>query len=1660
MKLVPPDQRKAISAVRLALSVVAVSLKQQLLYASPTWWSQRNVVVQSAVPDDYAPANQGQLKNIAKAAIAEMDAKLTGGAGEELHNLANSWSTPAAPTNDFAPVNLGQLKKVARPFYDRLIALGIVDYYPWLSSPNLPDDFAVANIGQVKNLFSFEIPSGNLLNDPRTDRLAAGQFSASIALEENAAWIWNDHLSNGSEFDRDYPHRISGLPGIRSVSAGERYLVALANDGSVWTWGDNAVGQLDDGTNIGRNIPAAVPNLGDIVSAKAGAFHVLALRGDGTLVAWGDNYYGQLGTGDTTPSPIFMSIPSLDNVQKIAASYGKSAALKTDGTVWIWGYERYNGQDIFHTNPAAVPELLDVVDIAAGYEHMVAVKSDGTVRAWGSNYANQIANGYPWWKYQDVPFQVPNLPPIVKVASSYDHTLAIANDGTVWAWGYNFDGQLGDGTTNPRQTPVQASGLTDVIAVATAYTYSLAMKSDGTVWAWGDGAVGTLPGTDRHVPQQVGLGVFDTNHNGMDDRWEIHYLGNLNQSGDADFDGDGISNRLEYLRGTDPTDYYNGAKPVVEIASGNNQIGDPGAFLAKPLRVRVKSAAGNLLTNAPVIFNVSGGVGGLAASPGMQVQQQFVARSDSNGEVTAYQALPDAAGTSIRTAATAGIGTQASSVTFRSIVRFSQGTPTPPPNPSATPAGSPSPSATPNSTPIAPYRYAIIDLGPGMYPTRINKKGTILVGGPDPGREDGWGYGLWRGGSIEWLRPPDSCSSVAAGDLNDRDTVAGNFSSCLPISDNERELNAGFIWLSTSATPTKISGAGRYPGWGPYNFDIYTRSFLVTVINNLDDAYGQMLTGTVRGFLYRSLFVWNSAHCPAGASAPSQLSNEAAVNDDPDDIFLSSWSGSSDTIVRASSEHYIGSKVIPDAKSVGFTIGGRSTGMIDGQSVDFRPVDINETGLVVGLTSDADMIIHSLARPPLLPIPDVTLGQSESIAINDHTRPAPPLDAQSSPTASPQPTAIPAPQILSWTGNALVLWELQPDGPTWHPFGLEEMIPSMDGWDALTPYDMNDNGLIIGTAWYKDPSNPAAPSELHGFLLVPCDLMVDGNRDGKMSFDDQTVQGADQTSEDTPYRFWVNDDQDAGSGTNGSEEVTPVQLRDNQDEKIQSVRDCEDLTRLWLNIKGLTESFKTGALKFVLKFRNITSGNPAVRVFRAAENGGRGYITNEGWGALQASPPFDTALPGTNGPGIASSTTGIHVHRQFWQGIDEVNPVINLLFEGVEEGEGALYCEIVSEDGRRVGTSPGIRLDIKNVQKMYERAKAQPENIAAPYSAFAPFTGPVTYVSDPDGQPFQKPWYETDQCLVFVHGWNVSYDEYRGVAQTLFKRLWHQGFKGHFASLRWDTRKSDGMFDAGEYNRSENRAYGYAAALKQWATILSNGYTVSVLAHSMGNIVCSEALRQGLQIRNYVLMEAAIPMSCYAADATRLPRLEDRDRDYPTPDYHRNPTTNELTLGYRAYLPPVTANMVNFYNEDDWALATGTTEIIPGLPQKETNWETNQLDYKPDGEIPDVVHAVIWRYYYDPALPPILPLTQRAWTESTFRRLVSDSWEMKAFVARSRTKAVGAFPNGNTVFTANVNLHSPPYNFGRQRLDHSGQFTRNIQEVDALYNAIRKALEQ
>ncbi|AHF93188.1 sugar-binding protein [Opitutaceae bacterium TAV5] len=164
-------KRYYLSALLAAGLLSAFSFQFFSLFGqAPDWWTQQGVIDPAATPDDYAAANIGQLKHIATQATAEMNAKLPGGAGEAINALVTSWQQPPAEGvthDDFAALNLGQLKAVAKLFYDRLAVAGyggppLADGqpYPWPSDASGTDNYALANIGQIKHVFSFTVPSG------------------------------------------------------------------------------------------------------------------------------------------------------------------------------------------------------------------------------------------------------------------------------------------------------------------------------------------------------------------------------------------------------------------------------------------------------------------------------------------------------------------------------------------------------------------------------------------------------------------------------------------------------------------------------------------------------------------------------------------------------------------------------------------------------------------------------------------------------------------------------------------------------------------------------------------------------------------------------------------------------------------------------------------------------------------------------------------------------------------------------------------------------------------------------------------------------------------------------------------------------------------------------------------------------------------------------------------------------------------------------------------------------------------------------------------------------------------------------------------------------------------------------------------------------------
>ena len=372
--------------------------------------------------------------------------------------------------------------------------------------------------------------------------IAAGHSHTLALKSDGTVWVWgyNDvsQLGDGTDTQRNTPVQVSGKDGIgylndvKAIAAGYSYSLALKSDGTVWSWGRNGYSQLGIGMFVGtKSTPVQVLGedgigyLNDVKAIAAGSDHSLAFKGDGTVWAWGRNDHGQLGDGTTTNRSAPVQVLGEDGTDHMAgvtviAAGGHSLALKSDGTVWAWGWNDY-GQlgDGTTTNrntsvqvagEGGIGYLDGVIAIAVGDDHSLALKSDGTVWAWGHNNHGQLGDGTT--TDRSAPVQVPGLTDVTAITRGENQSFALKSDGTVWAWGANFTGQLGDGTETDRSAPVQVLGengtgyLEDVKAISGGGRHVLALKSDGTVWSWGNNDTGQLgdgTGVSKNVPVQV-----------------------------------------------------------------------------------------------------------------------------------------------------------------------------------------------------------------------------------------------------------------------------------------------------------------------------------------------------------------------------------------------------------------------------------------------------------------------------------------------------------------------------------------------------------------------------------------------------------------------------------------------------------------------------------------------------------------------------------------------------------------------------------------------------------------------------------------------------------------------------------------------------------------------------------------------------------------------------------------------------------------------------------------------------------------------------------------------------------------------------------------------------------------------------------------------------
>ncbi|WP_301364382.1 RCC1-like domain-containing protein [Streptomyces xanthophaeus] len=289
---------------------------------------------------------------------------------------------------------------------------------------------------------------------------------------------------------------------------------ATANEGNptVLSWGAGRTGQLGNGTLADSLSPSSVTSLfrGDVDEISAGgtssADSFVLARTDSTVKSWGHNSSGQLGNGGNTNQTVPTTVPRLTNIKSVAAGGKHGLALDTSGQVYSWGDNAYgqlgnNRTGDSRTVPDRVQGMPKVKQISAGCDFSLALLENGKVYAWGRGIHGQLGNGSR--ATSSVPRQVQGLENIVEVDAGCHHALALTAEDTVKSWGYNLYGQLGNSSTKSSTLPVDVDWVEGVSDIEAGAFHNYVKTSDSHVWGWGNNQYGQLLEGDESFGDNV-----------------------------------------------------------------------------------------------------------------------------------------------------------------------------------------------------------------------------------------------------------------------------------------------------------------------------------------------------------------------------------------------------------------------------------------------------------------------------------------------------------------------------------------------------------------------------------------------------------------------------------------------------------------------------------------------------------------------------------------------------------------------------------------------------------------------------------------------------------------------------------------------------------------------------------------------------------------------------------------------------------------------------------------------------------------------------------------------------------------------------------------------------------------------------------------------------
>lgn len=348
-----------------------------------------------------------------------------------------------------------------------------------------------------------------VIEDTSKWTIASGGFGHSVALKTNGTlWVWGEEAYTNYK-NKVKPVQVGTDTDWAMIACGFMHIVALKSDGTIWAY-RSPFRYVED--KLFSYKPLQIDSDSDWVQIASNLINTIAIKTNGTLWMWNDTIKGAKTTKQKQPKDDEISPVQIGNNKDWAfvASGGKhNAALKLDGSLWTWGYNN-EGQlglsdTISRTMPVSIISDPDWLRVACGDVHTIAIKKNGSLWGWGRNDSGQLGLGHTF-RNQTTPVQIGVDADWTMVAAGGEYTVALKKNGTLWAWGTNYYGQLGLGDYVYRDKPTLIGTDADWEYVACGWTHTLAIKTNGTMWAWGDNSqrqLGFLVGQEKLVPTQV-----------------------------------------------------------------------------------------------------------------------------------------------------------------------------------------------------------------------------------------------------------------------------------------------------------------------------------------------------------------------------------------------------------------------------------------------------------------------------------------------------------------------------------------------------------------------------------------------------------------------------------------------------------------------------------------------------------------------------------------------------------------------------------------------------------------------------------------------------------------------------------------------------------------------------------------------------------------------------------------------------------------------------------------------------------------------------------------------------------------------------------------------------------------------------------------------------